>query len=51
LTKELKDKYIYKNERKSVGVIAISETGQWWHVHDNENVPDGFTIAFHPRSR
>lgn len=46
---ELKDKYIFKSKKDRVGVIAIAEDGLWWHVHDNEVIPHGYTIAFHPR--
>jgi len=61
LAKELKKKYLKKNMRDDVGVIAIGEDF-WYHIHDNEEIPEIYypgadgskekkplTIAMHPR--
>ena len=45
LGKELKDKYLLD---KKVGVIAIGKDF-WYHVHDDEEIPEKFDIALHPR--
>ena len=43
----LKKRYIKQEKMEYIGVIAIKD-GTWWHVHDDEEVPDE-TIAFHVR--
>jgi len=54
--KEILDKYINKEQREQVGVIAISDNlGYWFHVHEDEEVPednneDTFVIAMVPFS-
>lgn len=47
--KELKDKYLDEEKQDAVGVIAIKEDGNWWHIHENEEIPEDVTIALHPR--
>jgi hypothetical protein len=49
---EIKKKYIKENKLNKTGVIAIGEGKDglyWFHVHDNEIIPDDCTIAIHPR--
>lgn len=50
LAQEIKKKYLRRKVRKECGVIAIGQDF-WWHVHDNEELPEGFTIAIHPRRK
>ena len=46
---EIKDKYLKEDVKDICGIIAIGE-GTWFHVHDDEVVPEeNFTIAIHPR--
>ena len=48
---DIKDKYVVKEMHDKVGVIAIgkNEKGEtyWWHVHNDEELPQDKTIAIH----
>ncbi len=50
LAKEIKKKYLKKKTRDECGIIAVDKE-IWWHVHDNEELPEDCTIAIHPRKR
>lgn len=45
--KELKEKYLKKDMRDKVGVVEL--IGDWYHIHDNEDVPEDKDVAFHVR--
>lgn len=45
---ELKRKWLKENMINKVGVIAIGKD-YWYHVHNDEEIPQGLTIALHPR--
>jgi len=52
--KEILDKFIKKEMINKVGVIAISQTPKmyWYHIHNNEQVPEkGYSIAIHVRRK
>jgi len=55
IAKELLEKYIKKEVREDVGVIAIFRKKQnqemdWYHVHENEQIPNkDHDIAIHLR--
>lgn len=53
--KEILDKYVKEEEGEDVGVIAIltsNKTGKaiWYHVHEDEDIPDNMDIAVHIRN-
>lgn len=51
--KEILDKYVKEEERENVGVIAIltrkNAMSIWYHVHEDEDIPDDKDIAIHIR--
>lgn len=51
--KEVLDKYVKKEERAKIALIAIAkEDGKefWFHVHEDEDIPKGYEIAIHLRN-
>ena len=56
LAEKIKEKYIKKEMRDKVGVIAITqgEDKTWYHIHDDEDVPEpeeSLDIAIHIRKK
>jgi hypothetical protein len=46
LAKKIKEMYVKEDKHDCVGVIGILPTA-WWHIHDDEIVPDDVDIAIH----
>jgi len=48
---DLKKEYVREEMSDDVGVIGILDSGYWYHIHDDEEVPEDeeVTVALHPR--
>lgn len=49
LASEVINKYVKEEMRDDVSLIAIYEDAGWWHIHDDEVIPDGASIVIRPR--
>ncbi len=45
---ELKKRYLKEDKLEIFGVIAIGK-GYWYHVHNDEVIPEDCVLALHPR--
>ena len=51
IANKIKEKYIKEEMRDQIGVIGILPNGGWWHIHDDEIIPDDVSIALHVRRK
>ena len=51
---EIIEEYVKEDVKDNVGIIAISQEKDnmfWYHVHDDEEIPEDFDIAIHIRKK
>ena len=51
VAEEFIKKVVRKKWRATVSLIATGEDGNWWHIHRDEEIPQGFALSLNIRDR